>query len=44
MKDHFVQNVECQLLQCTGAAHMVKCKEDLNSVGQKYFDFSLAYI
>lgn len=36
MMDHLSKNLECQLLQiCTGAAHMVAGKEDLNLVGTK---------
>lgn len=36
MRDRLMQNVECQLLQrCTGVAHMVKWKKDLNLVGTK---------
>lgn len=36
MIDHLSKNLECQLLKiCTGAAHMVAGKEDLNLVGTK---------
>lgn len=36
MMEHLSKNLECQLLQiCTGAAHMVAGKEDLNLVGTK---------